>query len=78
MRRVMVNGKIYAWVARDENGSLWVFDKEPWIVGYCEGHRYFVDGNEFPLANLNSRSDEFIDITFENSPVERWVKIIDS
>lgn len=61
-----------AWIARDKNGALWVYEKAPlYACGlgefYCE------------IGELNSELDKrfFPEITFENSPMEIELKLVE-
>lgn len=59
------------WIARDENGSLWVYEKAP-SFAHGTGEFYCMVGE------LNSELDErfFPEITFENSPREIELKLV--
>ncbi len=50
------------WLARDENGSLWVYRTYP-----TRNEKYF--DSQF-LDSVKINKDEFPEVTWENSPVE--------
>ncbi len=58
------------WIARDKNGSLWVYEAKPWRGP---------DG-KFKLEQHNSEymkvndSNQYPEVTWENSPKELVVK----
>lgn len=61
-----------AWIARDKNGALWMYEKAPLFAHgtgefYCE------------IGELNSELDErfFQEVTFENSPMEIELKLVE-
>lgn len=56
------------WIARDVNGSLFLHDEKPnleKLYGYWDSDNYFrLDTDEFP------------EVTFENSPQEVEIKLV--
>lgn len=58
------------WVARDENGSLWLYNSEPKKEGYI----YTNNGGVGDSLFLNQ--DILPEVTFENSPQEVELKLV--
>ena len=60
-----------AWIARDKNGALWMYETAPL---YNENFEEFYCG----FGELNSELDPrfFQEITFENSPMEVELKLV--
>ena len=54
------------WIARDPDGSLWMYDDEPILSKYGWGVRYKTDGETIPAKPL--QDSYFPEVTFENSP----------
>lgn len=67
------------WIARDENGKLWLFDKKP-ILRHknekdCFKYSWF-DMDEDGLWNSAMKDEFFPEVTFENSPQEVELKLV--
>ena len=58
------------WIARDKDGTLFVYGEEP--IRY---HIYFDSRKPYDSIMLDSK--EFPEVTFENSPQEVELKLID-
>ena len=58
------------WIARDYDGSLWLFEKEPI---YDES----IDGWTDRSSVLILESNLYPEVTFENSPMEVELKLVD-
>lgn len=56
----------YKWIARDENGELWVFEKEP----EREDDYWTVDSPDIACAQLNPFEHMFKEITWLIEPVQ--------
>ena len=59
------------WIARNENGSLWLFNRKPfldeyWVAQGDDAKAYVIDDELFP------------EVTFENSPQEVELKLVDN
>lgn len=66
------------WIARDEDGLLWLFDKKPVLRNTnIEGfnHSWF-DMAEDGIYNYCLSCDMFPEVTFENSPKEVELKLV--
>ena len=67
---------IKLWIARNEDGSLWMFDDKPikienfWVVNH-ESEKYTKPKPPKPLYDWY-----FQEITFENSPQQVEIKLI--
>jgi hypothetical protein len=60
------------WIARNEKGFLFLYDDEPFEYKY-EGHSYWrTYGNYYSIDD-----DLFPEITYENSPQEVELKLIE-
>lgn len=59
------------WIARDEDGQLWLFDQRP-ILRHKNEKDYFkyswFDLSENGLWNCRLNDGAFLEVTFENSP----------
>lgn len=65
------------WIARDENGELWIFDKKPILVPKDESYSYgFFDLCKDGEWNNKLNASLFPEVTFENSPQEVELKLI--
>lgn len=64
--------KVKVWIARDKNGALWVYEKAP--LYQCGFGEFYCE-----IGELNSELDErfFPEITFENSPMEIELKLVE-
>lgn len=60
------------WIARDENGLLGLHKQKPYEYPGLYGTKVFIGG--VFICNLDS--DEFPEVTFENSPQEVEIKLI--
>ena len=62
------------WIARDKDGSLWLFDVKPrrekymWVEGSNSNH------GAAEIDVLDSGSFPFPEVTWENSPKELIIK----
>lgn len=56
------------WIARNERGFLFLYDDEPYKNGYG---RWETSGNSYSIDD-----DLFPEVTFENSPQEVELKLI--
>lgn len=67
------------WIARDETGELWLFDKKP-ILRHKNEKDYFknswFDMDENGLWNYAINNEAFPEVTFENSPQEVELKLV--
>ena len=52
------------WIARDESGYIYLYEREPVLVADWSG-RIWSGGDAFELER-----DSFPEVTFENSPME--------
>ena len=59
------------WIAREKGGLLCVYRFCPWLSDDCQG-MWFHIGGCFPI-----NSDLFPVVTFENSPMEVELKLIE-
>ena len=57
------------WIARDENGCLYLYNKPPRLER-C----YFLPQKGYDFLQLDS--ELFPDVTFENSPQEVEIKLV--
>ena len=64
------------WIARDPDGSLWMYDDEPILSKYGWGVRHKNDSETKPAKALHDWY--FPEVTFENSPQEVELKLITS
>lgn len=60
------------WIAREKCGALFIYSTKPYKSQ--ESHVFKVDDGIF-MGVLNSQ--EFLDVTFENSPMEVELKLIE-
>lgn len=61
------------WIARDKNGSLWIYEHKP----KRDGEMWILDSSTFfdsQIWQVNSEFRPFSIITWENSPVEVILK----
>jgi hypothetical protein len=68
------------WIARDENGQLWLFDKPPVLRDKKvedTNHSWF-DMAEDGIYNYCLSCDMFPEVTFANSPQEVELKLINN
>lgn len=67
------------WIARNENGQLWLFDKPPVLRDKnIEGFEYsWFDLSENGLWNYRMNDDSFHEVTFGNSPKEVELKLVE-
>jgi hypothetical protein len=67
------------WIARDETGQLWLFDKPPVLRDKnAENTEYsWFDMSEDGLWNYRINDGDFQEVTFENSPQEVELKLIE-
>lgn len=70
--------KIKQWVARDEYGMLWLFDKPPVLRDKnIEGFKYsWFDMAEDGIYNYQLNYENFPEVTFENSPQEIEINLV--
>ena len=57
------------WVARDDDGLLYLYMKKPYLIT----HTYYFD-TEYLIGEIDK--DLFPEVTFENSPQEVELKLI--
>jgi hypothetical protein len=60
------------WIAREKCGALFIYNTKPYKSH--ESHIFKVDDGIF-MGVLNS--EEFLNVTFENSPMEVELKLIE-
>ena len=64
------------WIARDTDGSLWMYDDEPILSEYgWWGVRHITDSETKPAKPLHD--SYFPEVTFENSPKIIKLEIIE-
>jgi hypothetical protein len=66
-----VNSEYY-WIARNKNGKLYVYNKEPMTLKHLE--YYFIVGSDARQLRLEMFEDIFKNITWENGPVQYTVQ----
>jgi hypothetical protein len=57
------------WIARDKNGSLWLYTNKP-----TRKENVFADGKTFSLL---VPQDLFDEVTWENSPKEAYLRLME-
>lgn len=62
------------WIARDYDGALWLYDRKPIIDDL--GCMFVNDGADICKAS-ELHGDLFPEVTFENSPMEVELKLIE-
>lgn len=62
------------WIARDKDGCLWVYKSKPVKLE----EKYFIDIKENSVDTLGTElpKERFPEVTFENSPQEVKLKLI--
>ena len=65
------------WIARDKNGDISLYDSKPTLI--CGNEFVMEYSNSFcaDIEILNGHCKLFDDLTFENSPKQVELKIID-
>lgn len=66
------------WIARDENGQLWLFDKKPVLRDKKvedTNHSWF-DMAEDGIYSYRLHYDMFPEVTFKNSPKEVELSLV--
>ena len=59
------------WIARDAiDNSLWIYQHKPYKE---QGYYSNTEGFAFPIAPVALYSIKLNDLTFENSPIERYI-----
>lgn len=58
------------WIARDKNGSLWVYEAKPWRG---QDGKFKLDQHDSGYMKVNDNS-LYPEVTWENSPKELTVK----
>lgn len=62
------------WVARNQDGSLWLHEEEPSLVYSDELRKWYYEGGSF--LDIYDES-VFPEVTFENSPQEIEIKLVE-
>ena len=61
------------WIARNQDGSLWLYEEKPSLVYSDESRKWYYEGGSF----LDFYDENiFPEVTFENSPQEVELKLI--
>ena len=58
------------WIARDKDGSLWLYETKPCLNSNGDDFVQTSDGDSMQL-----RDDMFSQVTFENSPKEVEISV---
>ena len=61
------------WIARDENGEIYLHTKKPSLFHKIEGMKLVWNSDDWFWLDKNL----FPEVTFENSPMEVELKLID-
>ena len=74
---VKTNNKVHAYIARDKNGSLWLYFNKP-IRGV---EKFFGMGN-VPLSQCKIKclclnENDYTDLKWEDEPIEVFIKMED-
>lgn len=65
---MLLNGMKF-WIARDEDGLLYLYMKKPYLIT----HTHYFD-NEYLIGEIDK--DLFPEVTFKNSPKEVELKLV--
>lgn len=66
------------YIARNETGELWLFGERPYLKESKDGDKHWwVDGTDFYYSSVILDCDSHPEVTFENSPMEVELKLIE-
>lgn len=63
------------WIARNQDGSLWLHEEKPSLVYDEELRKWYYEKGNFSILDFYDES-LFHEVTFENSPQEVELKLI--
>lgn len=65
------------WIARDGDGSLYLFDDEPVLRGNDNTDYLYFESKDLMKVFIKLPRDYFPEVTFENSPQQVEIKLIE-